>query len=159
MRNRMSFTGGRELEEKLRKLADPKAADRLGAAALRKGAKHLEAAIIARAPVGTRSTVRRRKTKRGNVTVADYGRITTNIAVRKTKAKFAGADVELGITRRNAFWSKLVEFGTVNMRARPFVRPAVDAEGHQSTKIIALELGRAITRAFKRRGIALDAGI
>lgn len=156
MRNLAKFEGGRELEEKLRRLADPKAADRLGGFALRKGAKHLEAALLERAPVGTRSTVRRRgKGKRG----VDYGRITTRIKVRKTRAKFAGSDVEYAVTRDTAFWAKLVEFGTVNMRAQPFVRPAVDAEGGETNQIIGMELGAAITRTFRRRGMTLDAGI
>ncbi len=156
MANRFEFKGGRELEAKLRQLADQKAADRIGNFAIRKGAKHLEKAILDNAPVGTAPTARRRRTKSGAVTTADYGRITTNLRVRKSRARIAVADVEYGITRGNAFWAKLVEFGTVKMRAQPFVRPAVDAEGDATIEVVNVELGKSIERIFKRRGIALD---
>ena len=152
----MKFEGGKALEAKLRQLADPKAADRIGNPSLRKGAKHLEAAILARAPVGTASTKRRRKTKGGAVVTADYGRITTNIRVTKARARLAVADLQYDITRGAAFWSKLVEFGTVKMKAKPFIRPAVDAEGEQALDIIRTDMAKRIERVFKRRGLALD---
>lgn len=150
------FKGGRELEAKLRVLADPKTADRLGNSSLRKGAKHLEGAILSRAPVGTASTKRRSRSKSGKVYTRDYGRITTNVRVSRTRARIAVHDVEYSITRGTAFWTKMVEFGTVKMAARPFIRPAVDAEEGATIRIIGDDLGKRIMGTFKKRGIAID---
>lgn len=156
LKTNMEFKGGRDLEAKLGLLADPKTADRLGNASVRKGAKHLESAILARAPVGTASTKRRFRTKSGKSYTKDYGRITTQIRVTKARAKIAVHDVEYSITRGSAFWAKMVEFGTVKMAAQPFVRPAVDAEEVATVRIIGDDLGQRIERTFKRRGIVLD---
>lgn len=150
------FKGGRELEAKLRLLADPKTADRLGNPSVRKGAKHLEGAILSRAPVGTKSTKRRFRTKSGKSYTKDYGRITTQLRVSKTRARIAVHDVEYSITRGSAFWTKMVEFGTVKMAAQPFIRPAVDAEERETVRIIGEDLGKRLERTFKKRGISLD---
>lgn len=155
-RTTATFAGGRELEAKLRQLMDPKAADRLGNAALRKGAKHLEAAIRQRAPVGKEPTKRIFRTKSGRSYAKDYGRITTNIKVTRARAKLAVSDVQYDITRGGAFWAKMVEFGTVKMAAQPFIRPAVEAEQAAVMKIIGDALAAGIQRTFKRRGIAID---
>lgn len=153
MTGSLRIEGLAELERTLAAIADPKAATRLGRSVLRKQAKRLESAFIAAAPVGTRSTVRRRKRKDGSVAEADYGRLRDNIKMRLVRTGEDTKAVVFTISTRSAFWGWWQEFGRLDQPARPFIRPVWDAEKGSVLRGIADDMGTGVMRLAKRRGV------
>lgn len=68
---------------------------------------------------------------------------------KRSRIKEAQAEVFIGPTYPYGAHGHLLEFGTVKMKARPFMRPAWDATKHQVLKIFAEELKKAISRKAK----------
>lgn len=153
MTGTLRIDGLRELDRVLAQIGDPKAATRVGRAALRKQAKRLEGLIIAAAPAGTRSTLRRRKRKDGTVAEADYGRIRTNIRARAVRTGADTKAVVFTISTGSAFWGWFQEFGTSDQPARPFMRPLWEANKMPTLNGIADDFSAGVTRLAKRRGV------
>lgn len=61
--------------------------------------------------------------------------------------RFDGRAVYVGILTGKPFYAGFVEFGTVNMRAQPFLAPAVDANEALIFNILGAEAGALITGA------------
>lgn len=47
-------------------------------------------------------------------------------------------------------YAHMIEFGTVNMEPRPYMRPAFDAKSGEAVAIIARDMGKEIDRAAQR---------
>lgn len=144
-----NITGAAELRAGLLSLGD-EVATRVGQAANNRAAKVAAAAVRARAPVSDvpNGATYQRKTNSGSTTVY-HRKIRDEIKVRKQKARKQGYVVSL-ITTGLAFHSKFVEFGTVKMAARPFMRPALDASTAAVFQAQQDELSKGITRAAKK---------
>ena len=149
-----------ELDRTLAAIADPKAATRIARTAGRRVMKQFAGDLIAAAPVGTRSTVRRVKRRDGTVRESDYGRITTNIRTRLVRTGEDTKAVVFTVSTNNAFWGWMQEFGTVNQPARPFMRPLWEQRKMGILNDVADGLGAGVMRLAKRRGVAMggDAG-
>jgi HK97 gp10 family phage protein len=145
---RTRLEGLAELKANLAALGD-EVATKVGNKANREAAKVVAGVIKSVAPRGTGSTVRRRRLKSGAVTIADYGRLVDNIKVRKARARSENT-ITFNISTGKAFWGLFQEFGTVNMPARPWMRPAFDAAADVGLKIQIAELERGIERAAKK---------
>jgi len=86
----------------------------------------------------------------------DSGTLRDSIGVAATAANGGGlaigrggVAVYVGPRGADAFYAHMVEFGTVDMAAHPFMRPAFDNVGREASRVIAETLGREIERAAK----------
>lgn len=66
----------------------------------------------------------------------------------------AVARVKAGNTKKanqgGVYYTHMVEYGTKRSAPHPFIRPAIEAESHNSRSIFANELGKAIDKSAKR---------
>jgi hypothetical protein len=112
-----------DLERNLAQLEDPKLADRIGVQA---GGKVMRGTVLPAIkealPVGTRPTLRRRRRKDGSVAESDYGRVTTNIRVKKIRKPAGRQTLLWTVTTDAAFWWWMNEFGTISQPANPVIR-------------------------------------
>lgn len=121
-RSRTTNYGFEELDRALAALGNPQEADRIGTKVGGYVMRHIVLPAIKEAlPVGTRSTRRRRKRKDGTYAEADYGRVTTNIRVRKKRKAAGQTALVWSISTNHAFWWWMNEFGTVSQPANPVI--------------------------------------
>lgn len=66
-----------------------------------------------------------------------YGELTTG----KSASANPGGDT---------FYWRFVEFGTQKVRARPFMRPAIENGSQKATDVFITEFGRALDRALRK---------
>lgn len=150
-RRSMGVGGFDGLYQALGDLGEAAASKRTATAAVRDGAKLIGDAVQSAAPIGTRSTRKYWKTKGGETRTADYGRLHQNIKVRKArsmKKTYTGYNITTG----DAFWGIFLEFGTVFMAARPWMRGAIDAVKNAAVAKVAESLRERISRIKARRG-------
>jgi HK97 gp10 family phage protein len=83
--------------------------------------------------------------KRGS----DYGNLRDNIRVRLARAR-KDYTITYNVDTGRAFWAFFLEYGTRNMPARPFMRPAFDAAARLLIEVQQAELRAGIERAAKR---------
>ena len=153
----VKIEGLTELKAALAELSD-EVATKIGVAADRKAARLMADQMVAIAPYNPGGSYRSRTNKKGVRTVTDYGHLRDNIRVRRAKAKTDGK-VVFTINTGNAFWGYFLEFGTVKMEARPFMRPAFDAFKGAAIDVQIAELKTGIERVAKRvkKGRAVNA--
>lgn len=149
----LSVEGGEELAAALRALSEDVVV-RLGNRAARAGTNLLKEAIVSAAPVGP-GKAKLRRNKSGELVVMDYGHLRDNIKVRGIGKALrsdmnSGGYFEFSISAGHAFWGKFLEFGTVKMAARPFFRPAFDANSQAATDKVGDVLKAGITRARRK---------
>lgn len=145
---RFELNGVEELKRTLAAL-NSESATKVGTTASREAAKLVKAAFVANAPVGTEPTAKTRKTKAGDVVRYDYGRLKNNIRVRKLRSD-KQHQIKYGVGIGAAFWGLIQEFGSKNMPARPWLRPAFDGVAAQVVAEIGRLVGLGITREAKR---------
>jgi len=145
--------GSKELEALLKKLPE-RVAEKVTLGALRTGGR-----VIAKA---ARDSVRASP-------AVDSGMLEKSITTRTRKsgrAKSAPKIVSVGVARKTAMvvrkgrkkatkasparYAHLVEFGTENMPAEPFLRPAVELKGEEAIKRIMEALGRGVDREARK---------
>lgn len=146
-----------ELKAALAELSN-EVATKIGVAADRKAANLMKDAMVAIAPYNPKGSIRSRTSKAGVVTKTDYGHLRDNIRVRRARAT-TDNKVVFNINTGNAFWGYFLEYGTVNMSARPFMRPAFDAFKGAAIDVQINELKVGIERVAKRvkKGRAVNA--
>ncbi len=132
------ITGGKELDAALSRLALDvetrlaKNAAGAGARVIRDGAKR-------RAPV-------------------DSGNLRAAIKVRRAKKRYGAAVADIVVTggrkslKNDAWYAKLVEYGTRHAPARPFLRPALDADAPAAIRAIATSLSKQIAKLAGKHG-------
>jgi HK97 gp10 family phage protein len=145
---RFELNGLEELKRTLAEL-NSESATKVGMVATREAAKIVREAFIAAAPVGTEPTRKTRRKKNGEIVPYDYGRLRDNIRIKKGKASNRH-QVKFGVGVGAAFWGLIQEFGSKNMAARPWMRPAFDSVAPKVVDEIARLVGLGITREAKR---------
>lgn len=141
MKGKVSITGLKELEKALAELPQS-----TGRSVLRRTGIKALAVVISAA--------------KANVPVdegklRDSLRVTTRLSERQRRVHRrlvadGKASVELFAGAEALPHAHLVEYGTVNMAPRPFMRPAWDEKKHEVLDLIKGELGGEITRAAHR---------
>lgn len=150
----VSLDGWEELQTALHKLTED-AAIKSGNSAARAGANYLKTKIVEALPVGP-GAPKYRRNRSGEIVMMDYGHLRDNVkvrAARKNARQSMNAEgyFEFTIDPGAAFWGKFLEFGTVNMAARPVWRPTFDAETEATVERVGEVLTRAIERFNKRK--------
>lgn len=117
--------------------------------ATRAGAEVLKQEVVARAPVRTG------KLKKNVVVVTQKsrrrGEISSGIHIRGTNPKTGNSDNTMKASnKRNAFYWRFVEMGTVNMPAHPFVRPAYDTREEEVARVAMARMNQAIDEVLSR---------
>lgn len=62
-------------------------------------------------------------------------------------AEFNGRAVFVGVLEGDSYWAGFLEFGTVKMRAKPFLLPAIDANQDRVFDLLGDLAGKAILTA------------
>lgn len=153
MTGSLKLEGFAELDQIFAQFENPKVADGIGNRAGGNAMKYMLSAIVADLPVGKRPTLRRTKRKDGSVAEADYGRVTTNVAIKKVRKSFGSTTQVWTVSTRAAFWWWMNEFGTVNQPANPVVRTAWEREAPGLPDRIGKDLWAGVQRAAKSRGL------
>ncbi|WP_241177212.1 HK97-gp10 family putative phage morphogenesis protein [Citrobacter portucalensis] len=117
--------------------------------ATRAGAEVLKEEVIARAPVRTG------KLKKNVVVVTQKsrrrGEISSGIHIRGRNMRTGNSDNTMRASdRRNAFYWRFVEMGTVNMPPHPFVRPAFDTREELATQVAMKRMNQAIDEVLSK---------
>lgn len=145
--------GASEMEALLRQLPDALAKQAL-TAALREAAKPIldEARILA--PVGTESKgrVRLRTTKRGKVSISNYGKLKPSLRIAALPERSTPHSATVVVTTGKAFWGIFLEFGLGNLKGRKmeFMRPAFESKKHEALQRLGKALGTQIEKAAKK---------
>jgi HK97 gp10 family phage protein len=124
-----------ELREKLDGIGSA-VATKSGRKAVRSAARLIRNAVKAGAPYLDRST---KATER-------YGHLRDNIKIRLARA-LTPFTITYKVTTGKAFWALWQEFGNRHQPARPFIRPAVDANTQAAIDIMTVQLGEGIDAA------------
>jgi HK97 gp10 family phage protein len=160
----VSVSGLRQLEAALKEL--PKATARnVLKRTLVKAGEPIAQRARENAPVRTRQLQQsivvspRIKNKVGNAEYAaamraGLGKAIATQAMRDARrgARASFAEMYVGPTAREGWYGHFVEFGTRNMAARPFMRPAWDSEQQTVLEIIKVELRNEIMKTALRIG-------
>jgi HK97 gp10 family phage protein len=133
--------GAKDLERVLGALGKD-VATRIGRKAVRDPAQVLATVLRLTAPY--------RPGRRDRPNGADYGHLRDNLKVVSVRAKKPGL-LLYRVTTGDAFWGNFLEFGTVNMPARPWMRPQVDAMKGEIVDIQVSTLSLGIERAAKKQ--------
>lgn len=142
--------GAKEMEAVLKQLPDY-ISKRVVTGALRSGAKVVLEEARRLAPVGheSKGRVRLRTTKKGKVTIANYGKLKLNLRIVDiTRKREHSATMAVSVGK--AFWGMFLEFGTRFMAKRPFMRPAFEATQYAALDAIGKSLGDGIEKAAKK---------
>jgi HK97 gp10 family phage protein len=122
-------------------------------AAARKANKRFADTMRAKAPRGTRPL------QKGQARLADS--ILQRTSVRSDGVKGATVVVLTGLRKESrsdpslAVHGRFLEFGTVKMSAKPWMRPTFDTEKNSVLEDFSKELQAGITRAAQRAGVTL----
>lgn len=151
----LSIGGGAELERRLKGLSE-EVVKRLALRAARAGSRLMKDAIAAAAPLGP-GKAKLRRTRSGDLVVADYGHLRDNIRMRlPSKRARSGAEAgglfEFIITTGQAFWGRFLEEGTAKMAPRPWMRPAFDATADPATDRVGEVLKTGIDAWVRKNG-------
>lgn len=100
-------------------------------------------AARARAPVRQRGTIKGLSETKGRL--PGYLRASIRRAVKKEPDANGSMTVGVGASRAAFYWM-FQEFGTRHQPARPFLRPAFDAQAPTALGIVGRKLGEGIER-------------
>jgi HK97 gp10 family phage protein len=129
---KLTFTGGKEIEARLRELGGA-VAGRLGVNATKAGARVIAAAARQRVPVVTG------RLKKGITVVGDDDLRRQG---GSTRAAYA--------TVKGVRYAHLVELGTAHSAAKPFLRPALDESGQEAVDRMGANLWGGIERELSK---------
>ena len=130
----VTITGGPALSAALRDLGS-KVAGRLGTNAVRAGARVIAASARQKAPVGATGELRK------SIRVLDDRELNR----AQTSERAAGVGSRL-------FYARFVEFGTIHVRPRSFLRSAVDESAQDALDKLMENLGSGIERETAKYG-------
>ncbi len=140
MASGMTMKGGRELLNTLTRLQGPETKKVLRKV-LRAGAKPVQLKAKATVPINTGALRKSIRVKAGKRTR------------KKEMSVWVGTGDQDNMFTGKTFYGGMVEYGTQNMAAQPFMRPAWDTTKTRTQRIIAVGLGRGVVRvARKKRG-------
>ena len=78
-----------------------------------------------------------------NITPERTGRLKRSIALSRVKTKDGVKFIEVA-PGKDAYWSRFVEFGTVKMKAKPFMAPGFESSKAQAMEAIEQELKKGL---------------
>lgn len=118
-------------------------------AATRAGAEVLKEEVIARAPEQTG------KLKKNVVVLTQRsrrrGEISSGVHIRGRNMRTGNSDNSMKSSdRRNAFYWRFVEMGTINMPPHPFVRPAFDTKEELAAQVALKRMNQAIDEVLSK---------
>ena len=151
----LEIRGLAELDEKLKLLGNDLGLKALNAA-LMAAAKPIMDAVKANAPIASAPYYRYWKGKKGSGQTRKLiqpGKLRASVKRKRIK-NVEDAAVSIGIKNKAFYWH-FIEHGTSRMAARPFMRPAFDANVEKCTEIFAERLRKQISRIAAREGIDL----
>lgn len=104
-------------------------------------------------PETARSIIKNIDVRFSPKTLRKTGDLMFRIGIAGT-ARFSGQKADLSAGAATPHW-RLIEFGSVKSRAKPFMRPAMNEGARDALDIFATEANKAIDRAVKRleRGV------
>lgn len=153
--------GAAEMEAVLRQLPQALAKQAL-TRALRTAAEPILDEARRLAPVGraSKGRVRLRATKRGKVTISNYGKLKLNLRIITVPASQTPHSATVVVSIGKAFWGMFVEFGTRFMSAKPFLRPAFESKKMEALNRLGNALGDEIEKAvIKLAGPSAKSGL
>lgn len=123
--------------------------------ALRKGVQPILEEARLTAPWGQEETgrVRLRRSKKGAVSIDNYGKLRLELRVVKISDKLTAYASKMAVSVGKAFWGMFQEFGTRTMPNPPhkgWLRRAFDAKAGEALKRFRDEMAIGIKRAAKR---------
>jgi HK97 gp10 family phage protein len=145
----IKITGLEAIEANFKRLGDPRLLDRNVGRSARVAMKPVLAAAVNLVPVDDGDLKRsliisNRKNRAGNRSVR-VGPDTKTVV----RADDSGT-IDLGKKKRPANYAHLVELGTVEAAAQPFLRPAFDAYADGIPRVFSDEMYNGLLRAMKR---------
>lgn len=145
----IKITGLEQIEANFRRLADPRALDRNVGRSARVAMTPVLKAAEALVPVDEGDLQRslvisNRKNRAGNRSVR-VGPDTKTVV----RADDSGV-IDLSKKKRPANYAHLVELGTKDAAAKPFLRPAFDAYADGIPRVFSDEMYKGLVRAMKR---------
>lgn len=79
------------------------------------------------------------------------GDISSGVHIRGRNMRTGNSDNSMKANdRRNAFYWRFVEMGTVNMPPHPFVRPAFDTREELATRVAMKRMNQAIDEVLSK---------
>lgn len=142
----VKWEGFKELDQKLRELADPKEQGKVlraaAAAAGRKVAKQAKANI----PVGTRAHT----TYKGRLVSPGFARRSIRVKTRLSRSK-QSVSVKIGVKREAFYAAQFIELGTAKIAARPWLRPALESNKEVAIQMFAKRLRERIHKVAASR--------
>lgn len=81
----------------------------------------------------------------------DTGNLKKNIRTHDHGTKGDTVTFTVDVTRK-AFYGKFLEFGTVKLVPKPFMRPAAESKAEEAVTVLGAVLGDAITAEALRTG-------
>lgn len=138
----IQITGLSDLEKRLRELPD-KLAKNVLRGAVRAGAAVIQKEAKAKVPIAAGPYLHGRK---GIKTWYRPGTLKKGIKVRSApRGKAKGIEYWVYVSR-NLFWWRFAEFGTSKMAAKPFMRPAFEAQKEAATVAIREYMAKRIDK-------------
>lgn len=128
---RAEFEGQKELIENMKSLSDE----------LRMNVKH-------EAIMGAANFLKGESERRVPVRT---GKLKENIIIQKVEDSEIVTEVKVGPSR-DGFYGAMVEYGTKNMKAQPYMRPAFDENEERVEKIVAEKIREGIEKAVMKIG-------
>lgn len=147
--------GAREMEQVLKQLPEH-ISRQVVIGALRDAAKPILEEAQRLAPVGQESKgrVRLRRTKKGKVTVSNYGKLKLSLKIITLPAAKLEHSAGVAVSVGKAFWGMFIEFGTRHITdgkgKKPFMRPAFEAKKMEALGILGKRLGERIEKAAEK---------
>lgn len=136
-----------EIREILQRMGRNTFTDKEVAAALRAGGTVVQKEAIAKAPQAAAPHKLGRRDK-----MVEPGNLKRNIRVARRKDPSHFVSVGVGV-RSKAFYWRFLEFGTVKMRARPFLRAAFEQTKQPALDAIIARLKKRVEAAARKAGV------
>lgn len=133
---KLQIQGLDELDKRLQQIPE-KFRRKIIREVMKAAAEPVRAEIERRAPRGKRL---------GKYSSAEYGRLSENIVASGPRTKADGsASIQAG-PGKDQYWGIFLEFGTVKLSARPFVRPAFDSKYQEALDVMFSEIHRFLEK-------------
>ena len=124
--------------------------------ALRAGGQIVKQEAVLKAPMGSHPhRVSRRKNKKGeDVGMVQPGNLKRNLRVAKTSDPRHFASIQVGFLGRGpAFYWRFLEFGTIKMRPRPFMRSAFEQSKGTALAAMIERLRSRLEKVARKQGV------
>jgi HK97 gp10 family phage protein len=98
---------------------------------------------------GVRAAAKVMQTSAKQKVPVDDGDLRDGIIIKEDRLSPDSVTMQVG-TRKGIGYAHLVEFGSVKMRAQPFLRPALDENAENIFKVMGNSMAKSLARQAKR---------